>query len=356
MSMKRMIRRFWKQLAALCLALTTAACAALTMGETAAASPDLSAYVSSQSNYDKIYASARASAIAEKSRFTRADTQAKAAKARDSYRTAMEALEILCALSEKSRALFQKECGSLPKRLGETLEEKYGTLQKHTRGFEAIQARIAGNVLTLDVYVNFTGAYTTKLEGHSFAALAMQGLRLWQGEYAGNKYDFEPNMFFTVKMRLNEIYNGRNARAGQNYFGFACINALGRGYTNYGMGFYDRHLLGTKEGALYDRGYTNGTIVMYSGLRSHYTKDQYVKVAAHEFGHVLGLGDLYGQGLKPTAEIPEGAFYVAGDMMGTHGKVTPNNIEMLLEAYTTGWYQAFVTKGYEKKSAVIRSY
>ena len=49
--------------------------------------------------------------------------------------------------------------------------------------------------------------------------------------------------------------------------------------------------------------------------------------------------------------------YIAGDIMGTHGEVTPNNIEMFLEAYTTNRYQAYVNSGLpEVKSRVIRSY
>jgi hypothetical protein len=354
--MKKTIRGFWKQLTALGLALAAGLCAAFTMGETAAASPDLSAYVSSQSNYDRIYASAKAAVFEEKGNFARAGAQAQAVKARDAYRTAMEALEILCALSEKSRAQFQKDCKNLPGRLGKTLEEKYGNLKAHTRGGEAIQARIGGNLLTLDVYVNYTGAYNTRLEGKTYAALAKQGFRLWGGEYAGSRHDFASNMFFTVKLRFQETFDGANARKGQNYFDFVCSSALGRGYTNYGAGFYDRHLLGTREGAVCEKSQTNGAILMYGGLRSPYARNQFVKVAAHEFGHVLGLGDQYGKGLKSTPEVPEGAFYASGDMMGTHGKVTPNNIEMLLEAYTTGRYQAYVHKGYEKKSAAIRSY
>ena len=72
---------------------------------------------------------------------------------------------------------------------------------------------------------------------------------------------------------------------------------------------------------------------------------------------MLGLGDLYNKGLKPTAECPGGTKYEKGDIMGAHGHVTPNNIEMFLEAYRANRYQAYVHSGLpEVKSRVIRSY
>lgn len=353
--MKRTIRSLWKQVLAACLALAAVASAVFTAGACAAGA-SYAGKTYSQSECDRIYATAKASALAEKKKFTKAATLQEAAKAREDYRKAMEALEILCGLSEKTKKQFQAECKSLPRALGNSLEEKYGNLQAHTKGSEAIQAKISGNQLTLDVYVNFKGAYNTKLGSETYAALAKKGLRLWQGAYAGGKYDFDANMFFTVKMNIREIFNGAGARKGQNYFEFACFGGTGRGYTNYGAGFYDRDLLGTTEGLIYNKGYTNGAILMYCGLNSRYSASQYSKVAAHEFGHVLGLGDLYGKDVPATKECPAGRFYAEGDIMGTHGKVMANNIEMLLEAYRTGWYQAYVTAGHEKKSDVIRSY
>lgn len=353
--MKRTVRRFWKQMLAVCMVLVAAASIATTMGETAA-SATYAGRTYSQNECDRIYANAKASALAEKKAFTQAATQQEAVNAKKNYRTAMETLEILCGQSEKTKKQFQAECKKLPRSMGKTLEEIYGNLQAYTNGNEAIQAKISGNRLTLDVYVNFKGAYNTQLDGESYAALAQKGFRLWQGSYAGNKHDFGANMFFTVKMNIREIFNGAGARDGQNYFEFVCFNSIGRSATNYGIGFYDRHFLGTQEGLIYDRTYTNGAIRMYAGLKNRYSASLYTKVAAHEFGHVLGLGDLYGKNAPATSECPVGTFYVDGDIMGTHGKVTANNIEMMLEAYRTGWYQAYVTVGYEKKSNVIRSY
>jgi len=238
-----------------------------------------------------------------------------------------------------------------------TLERMYGTLEDSTRGHEAIRARIRGNTLTIEAYVNFKGAYNTLLEGKTYAALARQGMMLWAGSYAGSEYDFEPGMAFDVIVNIHDIYNSIGARESQNYFDFVCLTKTGRSFTFYGVGYYNRELLGTYSGAIPDRSYTNGSIVMHSGINSKYSANQYTKVSAHEFGHVLGLGDAYGKGLASTPECPEGKKHVDGDMMFTSGQVTPNNIEMFLEAYTTGRYQAYVDSGLpEVKSRVIRSY
>ena len=237
-----------------------------------------------------------------------------------------------------------------------TLGELYGDLSASTRGYEAIQARISGNVLTIDVYVNFKGAYDTTLGGATRAALAKQGFRLWAGTYKGSGYDFEPGISFTVQIVIHDIYDGLGALENQHYFDFVCLTACGYSFTFYGEGYYNRELLGLYDGAIPDRSYTNGTIGMYRGISGNYTANQYIKVAAHEFGHVLGLGDLHGKGVAPTQECPQGRHYEHGDMMGSHGEVTSNNIEMMLEAYTTGWYQAYVNSGPEVKSKVIRSY
>jgi len=238
-----------------------------------------------------------------------------------------------------------------------TLQQMYGTLAEHTRGYEAVQARISGNTLTIDLYVNFTGAYNTKIGDQTYAALAKRGFRLWAGTYAGSQWDFRPGMKFTVRVNIYDIYRGVGRKPGQNYIDFACRTDLGRGYVFQGVGYYNRELMGTYQGAIPDKSYPCGSIIMYNGVSRRYTANQYAKTAAHELGHVLGLGDLYGKGIKTNAEIPGGTKYEKGDIMGQHGHVTANNIEMFLEAYRTNKYQAYVNSGLpEVKSSVIRSY
>jgi len=238
-----------------------------------------------------------------------------------------------------------------------TLQQMYGTLGEHTRGYEPVKARISGNTLTIDLYVNFRGAYNTKIGSQTYAALAKKGFRLWAGSYAGSQVDFKPGMSFTVQVNVYDIYNGAGRKPGQNYIDFVCKTSLGRGYTFQGVGYYNRELMGTYQGAIPDKSYPCGSIIMYNGVSKRYTANQYTKTAAHELGHVLGLGDLYGKGVKSTAECPGGTKYERGDIMGAHGHVTANNIEMFLEAYRTNRYQAYVNSGLpEVKSAVIRSY
>lgn len=95
-----------------------------------------------------------------------------------------------------------------------------------------------------------------------------------------------------------------------------------------------------------------------------YTYYEYSQTSAHEFGHVLGLADAYKTKTHsaafyekgaPLNEVPYGT-WVSGDMMRDNGYVTPNDIEMMLEAWKTNSWQTFVDDDpAAPKSPVIRS-
>lgn len=62
---------------------------------------------------------------------------------------------------------------------------------------------------------------------------------------------------------------------------------------------------------------------------------------AHEFGHVLGLGDAYTNGGAPVNDEIKGGGWLVGDIMRSNGPVRSNNIEMVLEAFKMNKYQMF---------------
>ena len=112
-----------------------------------------------------------------------------------------------------------------------------------------------------------------------------------------------------------------------------------------------------------------GKITMYnSDQRSTnpYTELQYAATVAHEFGHTLGLGDAYpgannGKVLVNNAEISDGTFGISGSIMFRNGLVYSNDIEMVLEAFSTNEWQYAISHeggwfgiGKITKSRVIR--
>lgn len=70
--------------------------------------------------------------------------------------------------------------------------------------------------------------------------------------------------------------------------------------------------------------------------RTNYLKT-YEQTAAHEFGHVLGLGDAYGAYYRGYYEAPDTRHF----MMNCNSKVQPEEVSMMLRAQHTGKMQYF---------------
>ena len=79
---------------------------------------------------------------------------------------------------------------------------------------------------------------------------------------------------------------------------------------------------------------------IHLNLRRKYTKDRFMRVAAHEFGHILGLGDAYDAHYRFYYEVPGTENY----MMNRNIRVSEEEAQMVRRAQQTGKMQYFPIK------------
>jgi hypothetical protein len=97
-------------------------------------------------------------------------------------------------------------------------------------------------------------------------------------------------------------------------------------------------------------------VVMYRGYENdQYTLDSYMRTAAHEFGHVLGVDDAYGSGIRPESTT------VNDDDMMAHeySAVSPLSawdVAMVMQAYTTNSWQYWESYAGHTQSSIIGYY
>jgi len=86
---------------------------------------------------------------------------------------------------------------------------------------------------------------------------------------------------------------------------------------------------------------------IHLNLRFFKDKNRFERVSAHEFGHVLGLGDAYGAHYRFFYEAPGTEDY----MMNHNRKVSPEEALMVKRAHETGKMQYFPMKFSARKYA-----
>jgi len=79
---------------------------------------------------------------------------------------------------------------------------------------------------------------------------------------------------------------------------------------------------------------------IHLNLRRKYTKDRFMRVAAHEFGHILGLGDAYDAHYRFYYEVPGTENY----MMNSNIRVSEEEAQMVRLAQQIGKMQYFPIK------------
>jgi hypothetical protein len=177
----------------------------------------------------------------------------------------------------------------------------------------------------------------TKPENYTYADAAIEGItENWSGSYLFEGAD-EP-----VEVEV-ELIRKEDPEAtipeGQRFFRIRHTNLSGTSFVTspvwrMGWGFLKT---GCPEAAMLNWSLRSpGTINMndYGRLSS------FKRVAAHEFGHILGLGDAYGAHYRFFYEFPGTERY----MMNANTEVQPREIEMVLRAHETGKMQYFPFK------------
>lgn len=76
---------------------------------------------------------------------------------------------------------------------------------------------------------------------------------------------------------------------------------------------------------------------IHMNLRIKCSRNYFMSVAAHEFGHILGIGDAYGANYRFFYEAPGTENY----LMNHNGPVSPEEVSMVIRAQQTGKMQFF---------------
>ena len=200
-----------------------------------------------------------------------------------------------------------------------SLESEYKIDQNKIRT-EPVTVEIQGNDIIIKVYANFKGADETIYLGGSktYEELAKEGFSKWAGTY--DVFGRKAN----VKVNIVDSDEANILLPKQEFAKININNKTGRSSVNYGWGSWSV----TNSGTM--------TVYTRTGEGSNErlrTETEFSNTVAHEFGHMLGLYDAYGEGSRPEAdiisEIPK------NDIMRSHWgspTITGNDIEMVILA------------------------
>ena len=223
------------------------------------------------------------------------------------------------------------------------------------------------NILTLSTNVFFFDTDNEDIDMTAFRKAVFDGMRAWAGNYRvfGNqplevrvKLTSEERIFDSIYVApMTESFSD-NIIASRKRMGLDDEDNSIEEFINQKRSFSG---LGVKRWSVRSR----KIIVLQSGDGTFRDLDEIMHVAKHEFGHVLGLGDLYRDPACGLEGVPEGAYSETDEyhlydrmynlvMCDHHGPISNNDIEMVILAFREDCMQNYQkSKAGEKISSAL---
>ena len=273
-----------------------------------------------------------------------------------SYRDACMSKEILPILSDPTKEdgdgdgiWDDKDPNKLRK---DTIETMY-KISKDNVSTNPIYIDIDSNEVTIVAHILFVGEILERYPNSTktYEQLAKEGIEKYWGSILinGTSYDFLPGLKGNVNVRLITSLYGRPLPWDSNQKYSICIIdnkqmgsscTLPKVYSVNGEMLYD------------DWSISSPANFILKTKQFNYSEETYMRVAAHEFGHLLGIGDAY---QSPAANItPEVPREDIMRIIDAGARATVNDIEMCLTAYVSKIYQSFHDDGRHPKSTAIK--
>ncbi|MCR4594924.1 MAG: hypothetical protein K5761_07690 [Clostridiales bacterium] len=222
------------------------------------------------------------------------------------------------------------------------------------------------NQLTLRTNIFFWGTYFLA-DQQRFEKAVLDGIKMWQGDYlVFNNQPLKVVMEITKEPRLVD-----------NVLVIPLIDDIGNNVKAMADFFRNSENLG-KTKALIDskRSFaSNGIkwtskskkIIFIQSENGEFDDYEEIKhVAKHEFGHALGLGDLYEsksdglEGVQKETYRELDGFYISDKfynlvMCDHHGPISNNDIEMVLLAFRDNQAQLYQPGNYKEKGVISKA-